>query len=254
MRKWLPWILALLFLAAVLWVVESSEVFQTCVQKKQAEGASQHFDSDFSKIIFIYRGCVGGFVHNSAEAIIAVFTVILALATIFLWGATRDLVVDAREEIRIIQRAYLNILPAGIEPYTSNVAKLACDFFIYNAGNLPATKVSWTTKRCLKVESDLDPPILKVKEKSSNIVAPKLKIRKGSISISDKELDTFRAECAHKGSQCWLYLWGTVTYYDGFRDRWVRFCHRYNLAGTAGTTIGIRHARQHEHGNAPDET
>ena len=91
---------------------------------------------------------------------LATFTAFLAIATIILAIATILLACIARRQWkdgRTVQRAYLNILPAGIDPYTSNTAKLACDFFIYNAGNLPATKVSWITKRCLRVEDDFDP-------------------------------------------------------------------------------------------------
>ena len=76
---------------------------------------------------------------------LATFTAFLAIATIILAIATILLACIARRQWkdgRTVQRAYLNILPAGIDPYTSNTAKLACDFFIYNAGNLPATKVS----------------------------------------------------------------------------------------------------------------
>jgi hypothetical protein len=113
--------------------------------------------------------------HKYEGLITAAFTIVLAAFTGTLWWSTDKLAAisintaTAQErDTKILQRAYLNVLPAGIEPYTSNIAKLACDFFIYNAGNLPASKVSWVAKHCLKAEDDFDPPPLEITEKSSN--------------------------------------------------------------------------------------
>jgi hypothetical protein len=58
------------------------------------------------------------FVHEYREEIIAAFTVILAIATWRLWLATRDLVREARNTAEKQLRAYVNVEPLGINPYS----------------------------------------------------------------------------------------------------------------------------------------
>jgi hypothetical protein len=107
MRKSLPWIFSVLFLVAVYWVVASSSTFQGCIDEEQSNAANQHLQSSASQIILVYRRCVGSFVHNNAEGIIAVFTIVLALSTIFLWSATRDLVHDTQSTAQAQLRAFV---------------------------------------------------------------------------------------------------------------------------------------------------
>jgi hypothetical protein len=55
--------------------------------------------------------------------------------------------------------------------------------------------------------------------------------------------------------RAWIYIWGRVSYHDGFRpDRWVEFCHRYNLHGASGYEIKAENGRYHEKGNRTDES
>lgn len=186
---------------------------------------------------------------------IDVFTGILALATLLLAGIALRQLFDSR----ITQRAYLSVLPAGIEPWVSDSEKLACDVFIVNAGSLPATQVSWNIKCCLNRDPGFNPPKVTVGEKNTNIIAPKAKIRKSMYPPLEAErLVSFRA--ATKTSPfCWLYVWGHISYHDGFREsRIIDFCHRYNLLGTEnlsmdGLHIGARHG-QHEKGNHTNES
>src|SRR5262249_18115990 len=62
----------------------------------------------------VFLHCEGEFLHGNSEAIIAIFTVVLALSTILLWMATSDVVNSAertsREQLdhgREVNRAYL---------------------------------------------------------------------------------------------------------------------------------------------------
>jgi hypothetical protein len=56
----------------------------------------------------------------------------------------------------------------------------------------------------------------------------------------------------------WLYVWGRVTYRDGFNvRRFVNFCHRYNTETTdtppgVGYRISKSKGRYHDYGNRAD--
>jgi hypothetical protein len=63
--------------------------------------------AQFGASLVSVSNCTGEFIHKNGEAIIAVFTVILGMATILLWGATRDLVNEARETSQRELRAYV---------------------------------------------------------------------------------------------------------------------------------------------------
>ena len=69
------------------------------------------------------------------------------------------------------------------------------------------------------------------------------------VKAADGHGDYFAADKA------WLYVWGKVTYHDGFnRGRFIAFCHRYNLYGATEYGIPARNGRYHEHGNRTDES
>ena len=57
-----------------------------------------------------------------------------------------------------------------------------------------------------------------------------------------------------------IYVWGMVLYQDGLdKDRWTRFCHRYNWVMRGDGEIGRydidrKYARYHEYGNGTDES
>jgi hypothetical protein len=187
---------------------------------------------------------------------LAFFTFCLAVATIGLGAISVAGIWRQSKETRVLQRAYLNILPRGIEPLVSTETYLSVDVLFVNSGNLPASRVSWKIRRCLNRDDSFKPPPLTVNEQTTNIVAARGRIRKGGPFLETKEFETFRA--ATKPNEfCWLYVWGRVCYHDGFQaDRWIEFCHRYNLAGTEkfGLIISPAHGRQHELGNRTDES
>ena len=187
---------------------------------------------------------------------VAGFTIILAIATIVLGAVSLAGVFLSWSDTRTLQRAYLTVLLGGIKEWTSNKERLACDFILFNAGNLPATGVTWETGRCLSRDSHFVPPKVGICEQHTNIIAPKSKIRKGTEWLETKKMTVFRAGTRlAEDEPCWLYIWGRVVYHDGFQgDRSINFCHRYNLAGTKGSKIGRSHGRQHEKGNATDQS
>jgi hypothetical protein len=187
---------------------------------------------------------------------LAAFTKGLAVSTVFLVLVTCGLVWFARSQFidtRILQRAYLSVEPGGIEPYHSGDGRLSCDVWFINSGNLPASRVSWCIFQKFSTEQNLtDFPVRSDGPDGNNLIPPHGKIRKGAPAIHATELDEFRKRQQGIPNSCWLYVWGHVTYLDGFNEeRFVDFCYRYYLARTTWT-ISAKRGRQHEHGNRTD--
>src|SRR5580700_5890732 len=115
--------------------LSSSEGFQDCIQegqRKTDQKSSQNQIADKIMTFVIYKRCVGQYVEHNAEGIIALFTIFLASATLGLWVVTWLGIPGQRKETKILQRAYLNITPAGIEPYRSLDGRLSCDVYFEN--------------------------------------------------------------------------------------------------------------------------
>ena len=118
-----------------------------------------------------------------------------------------------------------------------------------NRGRLPARNVSNMTR--LKVAgkklSEADLPIDKM-EPLKIVIAPEGSMIHGCNAEAIKDID---------GE--YLYVWGKVTYTDGFGiPRWIKFCHRYPWAkardslNDEGKAIRPDFARYHESGNGAD--
>jgi hypothetical protein len=184
------------------------------------------------------------------DAVIAIFTVFLALLTGGLVFVGAHQVTDTR----ILQRAYLSVEPGGIEPYLSLDGRLSCDVWFVNSGNLPARGVTWFIDQTFSTDQKLaNFPIRDDKFDGNNLIPPHGRIRKGAPAINSAELDAFRQRQQGIPDSCWLFVWGRVRYVDGFdQNRFIDFCYRYYLAGVTWTISGD-HGRQHEHGNRTDE-
>lgn len=76
-----------------------------------------------------------------AEKTIAIFTVILGIATGFLWWATRNLVKDAKESSRRQLRAYVSVTPEKVLNWTNNIDSIGATFHYKNHGQTPALEV-----------------------------------------------------------------------------------------------------------------
>lgn len=90
MRSWFIFVLSLLGATALaVVIVEGSDVFQHCTQEPSST----------------YRACVGRFVDENAEAIVALFTIVLAASTIALWWSTHQLWLSQEKSLHQTQRA-----------------------------------------------------------------------------------------------------------------------------------------------------
>jgi hypothetical protein len=126
-------ILALGLGVLLIWIVGGSPTFQACMESKPSKTNYQHLDEDvFSLSVPFarYRDCLGGFVHEFRDDIIAAGTAVLAFATLFLWFATTDLAKASERGMRQTQRALVASQKWDLEPIYRNGVT---DSFIFTA-------------------------------------------------------------------------------------------------------------------------
>jgi hypothetical protein len=201
----------------------------------------------------------GTFLEHTPDWFVAIFTALLAYVTYRLvqstnklWDAATKAAAAQEKDIQIIQRAYLSVEPAGIHPFLDGSPRLVCNITIRNAGNLPARGVSWYIDRTISSESNLRTFAIPVhKQEGSIFLAPRAAAVKGCAHLAKTDILNRRMQ-----SDFWFYIWGRVEYDDGFRsDRFIEFCHRYNIAAADGDgRIDEAAARYHEHGNSTDDS
>jgi hypothetical protein len=116
-----------------------------------------------------------------------------------------------------------------------------------NVGHLPASKFSWFVKLSSGNEQ-FTPPRIKNKMLDGVGVLPiGAQWRMGSDGNPIPQ---------EESNPKYLYVWGKVTYKDGFRwrKRYMTFCHRYPMAKSytpsgGGFSIDAEHAHYNERGN-----
>jgi hypothetical protein len=198
-----------------------------------------------------YPSYAAWLLHKAINDPITGFSGLLVVATFILAVISGFQIRDAR----IVQRAFISVEPGGIRPFKGDDDRIACDIIIRNAGNLPARKVAWfIDKKYSENPAEKDFPIAAITNQMLGdiVLAPKGKIRKGSIPSDKQTFDTYRNNA--QPDRAWLFVWGRVSYHDGFRaGRHTDFCHRYNLRGARGFAIKRKNGRYHEYGNRTDE-
>jgi hypothetical protein len=114
-------LLALIWICA--WVVYSSDTFQNCIQYNEATSTQENTKESAPDIIFpIYRKCVGAFIETNHDGIIAAFTIVLALSTIWLWLSTKDAAVATQRAARVSEDALTKLERAFVSFSTKTVA------------------------------------------------------------------------------------------------------------------------------------
>jgi hypothetical protein len=255
------WPAIILALALVLIVDGTISSLETCHPPNSASN-SQNSDKDCTVLqgpLVSLIIVIGDFVGDHDKGIVAAFTVILALSTIGLWTASINLykatIATAQaqsDDTRILERAYLSVKPLGIETFRTKdfvVGMIA----IYNAGRLPAQKVTWTLY--LEPDTDNKRKIFISKEEDfvgDNIIPAGGEMIKGTGKI---EIAKFPDVIANKPQ---VYVWGSIRYDNGFgKNCTTTFCHRYDVSGVIpdrdGTyTVPAKDGRHHEYGSSAD--
>jgi hypothetical protein len=144
---------------------------------------------------------------------VAFFTFVLSVSTIGLWAATGIGIFIQTRDTRILQRAYLSVEPGGVAPYASPTATFDPD---------------WRVVALFAQSGETENAVGPV---GNNVIPPGSTMNQGGPTRL-------------LGEKGWVYVWGVVTYNDGFVDgRITRFCHRYNLKRLQPSTDGERRIR-----------
>jgi hypothetical protein len=187
-----------------------------------------------------------------ATIFIALFTFTLGLSTRNLWIATRDTAKRQERDTEILQRAYIAAELGGIRNMTDG--QLVGHVLFHNVGHLPATNLRDVVKKIEVQDGAWRPPTIPDTELEDHGVLPiGVRMKKGSAgTIYPGEAANSPIPDKH------LYVWGRITYDDGFyRRRYLNFCHRYpcdkkETPSGGGFLISEEHGRYHEHGSEAD--
>ncbi len=256
MRGIRPWLFSGLLLALVGYVVFSSPTFQGCEQKEQGRFASQQLSIGISEFVKISRVCTGEFVYANANSTIAVFTVVLALATIFLWTATRDLVHGAERTERRQLRAYvgvdrLSFECAGFDDKNYKPSDLTTpglvhqDFLVVkvrNYGQTPAYDVTVFGYIAATNYPNRLPDDFFEKNDTDNISMAEVRVtlarfllHKDQMEFSKHALPDITSLIEAKAKKKQAYIFGRIYYRDIYGRPWrTKFCYSWEPWHSAG--------------------
>lgn len=171
------------------------------------------------------------FITATSTIFIAAFTVVLAIATGFLYFVTKNLVSGAEETAQRQLRAYVAVFPLRLD-YIKPNEPLVFTTGNVNGGQTPAYKLT-TSGTMLLLDRTLPPnfpfPVISEEPTSRTTLPPRLQfdghIRREDITFSQEQLiEILTAEKRQ------LYFFGQVDYIDAFgKSRWTRFC--FSLPG-----------------------
>jgi hypothetical protein len=207
--------------------------------------------SDFLSEILDYGSWfVDTYITPYHDEILALAVFVIAIYAVVLAIATRRQAKDTR----ILQRAYLSVRPSGIHMLKDRSTAVA-HFDICNSGNLPARKTKWFARHILTSEDNWNSLLIDGRlAVGSHIVPPRAKMRQ-----TGDEIVVGPDGLHHQWDGLFLYIWGAVTYDDGFgKNRTTTFCHRYNCVNFTlkprwgFIAMSSLYAREHQTGNRSD--
>jgi hypothetical protein len=212
LKPWRAWIVGGLGLVALVWIVESSQSFQSCVKNAQYQAGEQTLKkhlADFSVLIRQRGSCIGFFIHRNEGAITALATLLIALFTLTLWRSTDKLWEAGERQLRLSEdtaqrqlRAYISHQPLGAHFLNGHLK-----YFEQNFGKTPAKDVQMFV--CVKDGSatpqDFKGPFERIEFMS--YIAPGQNIGKIIPGHTSKPA---------------LFLYGYVDYSDAFERKWRR--------------------------------
>jgi hypothetical protein len=212
----------------------------------RASGDEQRQITDFSDALL----AIWDYLTRDA---ITIFTLFLAIATIWLAYSTRQLWIASEKQLRVTQRSHIAVEPQGVIPLYCDPHTVA-HISIKNVGGVPARKIRWFVDLAfdpIGIRSDF--PIDESRLHGDNVLPPGI-----LMNFSQNFCATGEEVAAIQGNAAYCFVWGIVRYTDVFGgDRFTRFCHRYNKAnlvvvdGKEG--LSAKRAKYHQWGNDADE-
>jgi hypothetical protein len=232
-------------------VVGTSPSFQACTQEHQEHAGGGPLQENVGRFLILYnmgRACGGEWLHSHGEAIIALFTVILGIATWLLWRSTKKLVDGAENTAERQLRAY--IVADAVDVDITNLigdqgeVMVCVKIAIKNTGQTPAHDLRVVSKTELlrhPIEMPFHFTLISGSDPSTAVLGA------GESTASESKPATpfdgnamMVATEPESGGR--IYTWGTVTYRDVFgHSHYTNFCS--SLVFTESEAIS--HASEH---------
>jgi hypothetical protein len=224
------------------WAFLESPASQLCVAVPSQKIKDEHPPKNTGIILFpLLRmmghvpttiRCFGSFIASHDANISADFTIILGLATLLLWGATRDLVDGAEITAERQLRAYIFV--GEMEVTGAGTPKAQVVIKITNTGQTPGYDVTVSTASCtfdVPGEITFDPTA--VGPDSSRFVLGPRAGGQRNIPLGTHCVTHPEHIAAMKAGKGVLYVWGEILYRDAFnKSRYTRF--RHMIGGSVG--------------------
>ena len=247
MKRLAFWFSSLCILSIIVWIAWTSPTLNACISKQYESYSGNTFQEKVASLYALLVGsriCVGTFLHDSGEGIIAIFTVILGIATWALWRATRDLVAEAKTtgaaqvcaaqqsaaatqiaataasaSLELAGETAKRQLRAYVAVDDSMVQQIGTDWYdvnlkIKNFGQTPAYNfdLSVSCRQIADIE-ELNSPSLPETPRKTGMTIPPTAHHTTTIHISQLENSVLREIV---DGRVRTHLWGWITYQDCF--------------------------------------
>jgi hypothetical protein len=236
LRAWV--FFGVLLLIGIL-AVGSAPSFQSCLKESAPQaadsGPQKHGTSYF--VALSPRGCLARFYTENRDDIIPAIALILALSTIFLWFATRDLVARSQDFSKMQLRAYLGpseTFITGVEVGERPVIEST----IRNFGQTPAYRMRyWSDAKLMDTTGERFERIpYEGGEKTVNPGRDGFTVKsRVAEALTEEDMSKIRLGTAS------IYFYGLIIYRDAFgRNRKTQFRFQHGgprLAGSEDLTI-----------------
>jgi hypothetical protein len=149
------WICGAAAVVAIVWIVESSQSFQSCIKDAQYEKGEQSLQkilTDLSILIRWQKDCLGVFIDQNDGTITALATFLIALFTLTLWQSTNKLWDGAEKERKLSEDTAKRQLRAYVHVEDVIISLVRTEFYpliqiiIKNFGATPARLI---VNRCV---------------------------------------------------------------------------------------------------------
>jgi hypothetical protein len=216
----------LIFLGFVVWL--GGEFSARNESPKQPDQAHQITDApkkyltSLNTALTLGFNRLGTFIHDFREEIVAIgtlfiagLTVILAFATAFLYGATRDLVKGAEETAERQLRAYVFIQGGQIQ-IVDNGTAVGVGVTLKNFGQTPGYDFeTWTL---IEIGDPNQPPFAKTSPPmQKSIIGPSADFNAPAKAVPLTAQDRAAINAGTKV----IFVWGRASYTDAFKRQWT---------------------------------
>ena len=200
-------------------------------KQQKNDGASKEEHHNYWDPIITFINANEKIINATSTGFIALFTIVLAIATAFLYCATRNLVFNARDTAERQLRAYVFPVPSTID-YNAITKKVSIWFKIKNVGQTPAYNFVYLSKVEVFPYPLFDNNIFAsfpediysaLIDKSHAIIFPSADLDGCQICETPLELSDVQSFINNPDRR--FYLYGMINYEDIFKKvRTTKFC------------------------------